>query len=270
MQSESLQFLHLLSQFVFHILVQVWQVGPGITIIRIVRSSLGVILGIGLFHVLGMDGVIIGFALSYLSALGGLFDYFRKKDFSIPILKSKINFMAISWVHRLSNMLFWWGDKLIIGTVFGFSTLGSYQLAVQYLLLLDTIPRALTIYLIPQESQGKQNKKIKIFAIGISVIVVIVSIVILHFAIDTFFSEYQESILPAQIMSIATIPIMFYNIFEAQFFGKEQPRVVVIGGALQTASYFALIIILGSTYGIVGIAVGFLVSTTIRATPTME
>ena len=134
--------------------------------------------------------------------------------------------MAISWVHRLSNMLFWWGDKLIIGTVFGFSTLGSYQLAVQYLLLLDTIPRALTIYLIPQESQGKQNKKIKIFAIGISVIVVIVSIVILPFAIDTFFSEYQESILPAQIMSIATIPIMFYNIFEAQFFGKEQPRVV--------------------------------------------
>jgi len=233
---------------------------------RILRSSLAVILGIGLFHVLGIDGVIIGFALANLPTFVGLFNYVKKKDFSISILKPKFNFMITSWAYRLSNMLFWWGDKLVIGTVFGFSVLGSYQLATQYLLLIDTIPRALTMYLIPQESQGKRNKKIKFLSIGVSVLVVIASIILLPYAIDTFFPDYQESILPAQIMSIAIIPITLYSIFEAQFFGKEQPRVAVIGGAFQTASYFVLIILLGTEYGILGIAVGFLISTMIRAT----
>jgi len=81
-----------------------------------------------------------------------------------------------------------------------------------------------------------------------------------------FFPDYQESIFPAQIMSIAIIPITLYHIFEAQFFGKEKPRIAVIGGAIQTACYFVLIILLGTEYGILGIAVGFLISTIIRAT----
>ena len=233
---------------------------------RILRSSLAVIFGIGLFHVLGFDGVIIGFALANLPAFVGLYNYVKKKDCSISILKPKINFMITSWGYRLSGMLFWWGDKMVIGAVFGFSALGSYQLAIQYLLLIDTIPRALAMYLLPQESQGKRNKKIKIFSIGVSVLVVIVSIILLPFAIDTFFPDFQESILPAQIMSIAIIPITIYHIFEVQFFGREQPKIPVIGAAIQTACYFMLIILLGTEYGILGIAVGLLISTIIRAT----
>jgi len=162
-------------------------------------------------------------------------------------------------------MLFWWGDKLIIGLVFGFSVLGSYLLAAQYLMLLNTIPSALVTYLLPKESQGKPNKTIKILSVGVSCILVIVAVSVVPHAIDAFFPDYQESILPAQIMSIAIIPITIHTIFESQFIGKEMPRIPLIGTGLQTITYFSLIILVGMEFGIIGIAIAFLISTVTRA-----
>jgi len=233
---------------------------------RILRSSLTVVLAIGLFQILGINGVILGFALATLPTFGGLYQYAKKKNFSIAILRPKVSFMTTSWLFKLNNMLFWWGDKLIIGTVFGLSFLGTYQLAAQYLMLLDTIPRALFQYLLPQESQGHQNKKIKILSVGIACFIVLISIMFVPYLIEFFFPDYSESIFPAQIMSIAIVPITIYSIFETQFFGKEKPRIAVIGTGLQTVFYFALLLILGAEYGLIGVAIAFLISTMIRVT----
>jgi len=232
---------------------------------RILRSSLAVILGLVLYQILGINGIVLGFALATLPALGGLYNYVKNKKGSITLLKSKRKFMVNAWLLRLGDMLFWWGDKLIIGLVFGFSVLGSYLLAAQYLLLLNTIPSALVIYLLPKESQGKSNKTIKILSVGVSCILVLVSVSVVPHAIDAFFPDYQESILPAQIMSIAIIPITIYAIFESQFIGKEMPRIPLIATGLQTITYLSLIILVGTEFGIIGIAVAFLISTVMRA-----
>jgi len=232
---------------------------------KILRSSLTVILGLVLYQILGINGVVLGFALATMPALGSLYNYVKNKKGSITLLKSKRKFMVNAWLLSLGDMLFWWGDKLIIGLVFGFSVLGSYLLAAQYLLLLNTIPSALVIYLLPKESQGKPNKTIKILSVGASCILVIVAVSVVPHAIDAFFPDYQESILPAQIMSIAIIPITIYTIFESQFIGKEMPRIPSIGTGLQTITYFSLIILVGTEFGIIGIAIAFLISTVTRA-----
>ncbi len=232
---------------------------------RILRSILILILGISLFQIFGINGVILGFALSTLPALGGLYNYAKSKKVSMAVLKPKAKFMVTSWLTTLADLFYLWGDKIMIGSMLGFSVLGSYHLAFQYLLLLNTVPRAIFIYLLPQESEGKQNKKIKFFVVGVSCILTLISILMVPYAIDTLLPDYHESILPAQILSISIIPITIYAIFESKFIGREMPKIALIGTGMQTIIYFSLMILLAVDFGIIGIAIGFLVSTVARA-----
>ncbi|HLA21900.1 MAG TPA: hypothetical protein VJZ17_00470, partial [Nitrosopumilaceae archaeon] len=162
-------------------------------------------------------------------------------------------------------ILFWWGDKLLIGSLFGFSMLASYQFAAQYLLLLETFPRSLAQYLIPKESVGKKNKKLKIFSPIVASLIALVSILAIPYGINTFLPEYHDSILLGQILSISIIPLSISTVQQSQFLGKEKSSVVLIGSILQTGLYFLLIIWLGQSFGLMGIAIGFLASTTVRA-----
>jgi len=232
---------------------------------RILRACLKVIIAIVLFQIFGINGIILGFAFATMPTLVGLYTYLKNRNFSISLLKPKVNFMLNSWLSRITGTLFLWGDKLIIGTVLGFTVLASYHLAFQYLLLLHTIPGAILIYLLPQESEGRKNKKLKIFSVGISIVIAILGIVFAPFAISTFFPEYQESIIPAQILSLSLIPMTIYSIFESQLFGKELPKFAVIGSVIQLIIYFSLIVWFGFEFGIFGIAVAFLLSTISRA-----
>ena len=232
---------------------------------RILRSGLTIGIGIFLFQVVGINGVILGFALSTLPTLGGLINYVKNEKISIAVLKPKMKFMLNSYLITLSNTLFRWGDKILIGSLLGFPLLGSYHLAAQYLFLLNTIPRALFVYLLPQESEGKRNKKIKILSVGVSCVIALFSVILLPYVFDIFFPQYADSILPAQILSVAIIPITIHTIFESKFFGKEVPHLILIGVGLETILYFLLIIFLGGEYGIIGLAIGFLIATVVRA-----
>ena len=64
--------------------------------------------------------------------------------------------------NRISQVLLMYGDKILIGSIFGFSMLGNYYFAFQVFMLLDTIPKSISQYLLPQEAEGKKNKKLKI------------------------------------------------------------------------------------------------------------
>jgi len=117
---------------------------------------------------------------------------------------------------------------------------------------------------LPQESQGKKNKKIKIFSVSIASIITLISIVFVPLGVETFFPTFTESILPMQIMSLALIPSSVSVILQTQFLGKENSRIVLIGGILQVGTYFLLIIFLGQSLGLIGIAIGFTTSLILR------
>jgi len=53
-------------------------------------------------------------------------------------------------------------------------------------------------------------------------------------------------------------------ILQTQFLGKENSRIVLIGGILQVGTYFLLIIFLGQSFGLIGIAIGFTTSLILR------
>ena len=130
--------------------------------------------------------------------------------------------------------------------------------AVQYLLLIDTIPRSIGQYLLQQESEGQKNKKIKIFSVAVAFLVAVISILSVPFGVNMILPEYKESIIPIQIMSVAIIPLTISVIQQSEFLGQEKSRFVLLGSLLQTGSYFSLIIFLGQSYGLIGISIGFL------------
>lgn len=231
----------------------------------LIRAPATVVLATVLYNFFGINGILLGYFVTSLFVLKDLPSLMKDKKISFSILRPKIGFMVNSWFNRLLQTLFWWGDKLLIGSLFGFTMLASYQFAAQYILLLETFPRSLFQYLVPQESKGKKNKKLKIFSPIVAALISLVSIIGIPYGISTLLPEYSDSILPAQIMSLSIIPLSISTVQQSQYLGKEKSSIVLIGSILQTGLYFLLIIWLGQAFGLMGIAIGFLASATLRA-----
>ena len=231
----------------------------------LIRAPATVALAIILYNFFGINGILLGYFVTSLFILKELPSLLKDRKVSFSVLRPRIGFMVNSWSTRIFQILFWWGDKLLIGSLFGFTMLANYQLAAQYLLLLETFPTSLFQYLVPQESGGKKNKKLKIFSPIAASLITLVSIVGIPYGINTFLPEYHDSILPAQIMSISIIPISISMVQLSEFLGKEKSSLVLIGSILQTGLYFLLLIWLGQAMGLIGIAIGFLASATLRA-----
>ena len=228
------------------------------------QRVLTVIFAIIFYEIFGLSGILLGFALALLMGLPSLLTYLKQPKQSIRILKPKIKFMLNFYLNGVLSTNFWWADKIIIGIIFGFSTLGVYYFAAQYVLLLYAIPRALFNYLLPQDSQGIANYKTKKYSILISCGLAVAAYFAAPYIVNTLFSEFTESIEPMQIMSLSVIPLTITSIYESRLFGREDGKIVNIGLLIQMTSYFIFIPILGNMFGVIGIAFGFLMAIIIR------
>jgi len=231
---------------------------------KILRAPLTVVLALILHSFLGITGILLGYFLTIIPILKELPSFIRNNKFEFSVLKSKISFTIFSYANTLSTVFFQWGDKLVIGTLFGFSLLGSYFFATQYLLLLYVIPTSVHLYLLPQEAEGQKNTKLKIFSVIFAGLISVASIILVPIGIENLLPEYQDSILPIQIMSIGIIPLTISAIQHTQFLGRENSKIVLIGGVIQSGLYLILLVILGQSHGLVGIAYSFLAAVIIR------
>lgn len=230
----------------------------------ILRSVLTVFLALVFYNFFGISGILLAYFLTTLVVLKELPSLIKNKKIEFSILKSKIKFTLFANASRLSLAFFNWGDKLIIGAIFGFTFLASYYFAAQYLLLLQNIPRSVQQYLLPQEAAGQKNKKLKIFSVIIACFITIISIVLIPVGVENFLPQYTDSILPVQIMSVGLIPLTISSIQQTKFLGHENSQLVLIGSILESSLYLILIIVLGHIYGLVGIAYSFLAAVIIR------
>lgn len=231
---------------------------------KVIRTVITVIFALIAYQYFGISGILLGYFISTLLILKDLNSLIKNKRIEFSLLKPKIPFILHAFSMRLNEVFIRWGDKLLIGSLFGFSDLAEYYLAVQYLLLLITVPQSLSIYLIPQESRGKKNKAIKIFSLIISCLIAIVSIFTIQYVINAFLPQYVESIILMQILSFAIIPLTIISIQESEFFGKENSRVVLFGSVLQSGLYLLTIILFGQAFGLIGLSIGFVLAVILR------
>jgi len=225
----------------------------------LLRQMVSVGLAIFFLQIWGINGILFGYFLGTLIAFKELYPIMKNKKIEYSILRPKMRFILETYALKISDVVFLWGDKLLIGALFGFTLLGSYYFAAQYLLLLFNFPKTIAQYLLPQEAEGKKNKKFKLVSILVACLLALISIVAISYGIDTFFPKFTETILPIQIMSISIIPLAISQIQIIEYLGKGNSRMVLNANIFHVTLYFLLIIGLGESFGLMGIAFAFLI-----------
>jgi len=230
---------------------------------QILRRVLAIVLPLSLYPILGINGIILGAAFGSMLFLKDFYNVFKKMDFSLFALRSKLNFMFSNYFSKLIPTIGTNIDKIIIGTVFGYTTLANFHFAMQYFLLLNFIPTVLTIYLLPFESEGTHKTSVKYFGVLISVALVFLSVILAPFVVNSIFPQFLESLLAMQIMSISLIPIVISQLFEISYMANQKSKLIIISTSIQAGSYLILLLLL-SYMDIFGFALAFLISTVLR------
>jgi len=230
----------------------------------ILRQMVSVGLAIFFFQIWGINGILFGYFLGTLIAFKELYPLMKNKKIEYSILRPKTRFILETFSLRISNIVYRWGDKLFVGALFGFTFLGSYYFATQYLRILYIFPKTITQYLLPQEAEGKKNKKLKLVLILVASLVALISIVAISYGVDIFFPKFTETILPIQIMSISVIPLTISQIQLIEYLGKGNSRMVLNANIFQVTLYFLLIIVLGESFGLMGIAFALLIPAALK------
>lgn len=229
------------------------------------QRALMVVLSIGLFYIFGQEAILIGIALSFSPYLISIIRGFKKIKINFSLVKERFNFLINSYLHTMVATLNGSVDKLIIAPFFGFALLGNYSLGLQFLSLLQIIPMVVTKYIIPQDSSGIENRKLKRITILTSVGLAILGLTIGPFAISFIFPEFGEAQDVIRIVSLSIVPSTVVLMYQSKFLGQEKNRNVLISSSIWVGTQITAIIILGSIYGINGVASAIILGATASA-----
>jgi O-antigen/teichoic acid export membrane protein len=226
----------------------------------LVQKILFVGLAIGFYHIIGPYGIILGYAVSYVPFLipvyKGLVEF--KMDFSV--LKQRFRFMVNSYLLDLSRTFSGQTDKLLIAPLFGYALLGNYQLGVQFLALLNTLPGIVYSYVLPHDASGNPNKKLKKMIILISIILAVLGALLGPIVMPLLFPKFTNAAEVIQIISLAVIPTTINYMYISKFLGAENNRVILISSVIYIIVQISGILILGKLFGIKGITSSYVLA----------
>jgi len=225
----------------------------------ILKSVLFFVIPILLYFALEIPGIVLGMAIASIIPSLSFFKDFKAKSFSGLKNRYKVLFQnSLIGISGLSVMV----DKLLISYLYGFSTVGVYQFNLQVLTALQVLPGVLFLYLISEEStgatHGKINKLVILAAVGIAITVIVIS----PFLVDMFFPKYVEGVFGLQLMVLTIIPQSLGASFGAKLIARESTKIGYIS-LLNIGILLFLISVLGDSYGLVGLSLAVLISTSI-------
>lgn len=226
----------------------------------LIQRGLMVVFAIGLYFLMGNEGVILGIALSYFPLIFHIVKGFNETKIDFSLVRSRFGFVINSYVLDLSKIFSGSMDKIIIAPLFGFALLGNYQLGVQFLALMTIIPTIVFQYVLPQDASGGSTTKLKKGTVGVSVIIAILGIVLSPLILPVLFPDFTESVQVLQIVSLAIIPISINMMYTSKFLAHEKNKIVVAGSGLYVGIQIISILILGEIYGINGIAAALVIA----------
>ena len=231
----------------------------------LINKSLILVLGIIFYFGFGVEGIIYALAISYFPYAIIVANGFKNAKIDFSILKDRINFVTQNYFMVLTQVARTQGDKIIILPVVGSAVLGNYTLALQVVLITIIIPQIAYKYILPHEATGNPKQNLKKLTILISSCCAITGIIITPYVIPEIFPKYNESIDAIQIMLLGLIPTSIYTMYLTKFYSLEKGKIVLIDRLVSAMVLISGIIILGSIFGIVGIAVSYVMSTLVQA-----
>lgn len=231
----------------------------------LVQKILTLVLGIGFFYIFGVDGVIYALAISYIFYIIRIYRVFKESKINFTLLKPRVGFIANNYVMSLIGGFSGQIDKIIIVPLLGFTILGNYSLALQVVAVLMVFSGFVFKYLLPQDSIKNQNIKLRKISIFVSGGIAVLSIILSPHIIPTLFPNYVQVVDAIQIMNLGVISGTITILYTSKFLGLEKSKFVLIGSLLSLITIVIGIILLGDIYGITGIAVAFVLSSSVNA-----
>ncbi len=230
----------------------------------IVQRLLMVSLAIGFYHLIGINGVILGLGIAFLPYIFRLYRGFRESKIDFALLRKHSRFIVHNYMLNLSTTFSGQLDKIIIVPILGFTILGNYQLGIQLLAILEMLPSIIFKFILPQDAIGNSNKKLKKLIILSSVGLAVIGITVSPLIIPIFFPKFIPAIQVFQIVSVSIIPSTVGLTFISKFLGLEKSKLVLISSGIYLAVQITLILLLGKLYGINGVATAFVISVSIQ------
>jgi O-antigen/teichoic acid export membrane protein len=115
-------------------------------------------------------------------------------------------------------------------------------------------------YLLPQDATNTNNSNFKIWVIIVATIITLIGFFIGPYLIENYFTEYIDSKIAIQIMSVAVIPGTISLILQSEFLGNEKSKVVLIGNLSSLIVLTISMIVLGLNFGIFGLGVSLVIA----------
>ena len=218
------------------------------------QKILTLILGLGLYFVFDVYGIIYGLALSYIPHLVIFVKEFSRTKIDFALLKPRKGFIINNYVMSLTAGLGGTVDKLIIAPVLGLALLGNYSLALQMFTMMMVFSEIVYKYLLPFDASGKSNKKIRQIALVVSIIIAILGVTILPNVVDWLFPKYVDATDAIQIMSLGVVPGTISILYSSKFLGMEKSKFVMTAKLVSLGVMFGGFLYFGPIYGAIGLA----------------
>ena len=218
------------------------------------QKILTLILGLGLYFVFDVYGIIYGLALSYIPHLVIFVKEFSRTKIDFALLKPRKGFIINNYVMSLTAGLGGTIDKLIIAPVLGLALLGNYSLALQMFTMMMVFSAVVYKYLLPSDASGESNKKIRQIALVISIIITILGVTVLPNVIDWLFPKYVDATHAIQIMSLGVVPGTIAILYSSKFLGMEKSKFVLTTKLVSLGVLIGGFLYFGPIYGTIGLA----------------
>ena len=230
----------------------------------ITQKILMIVLAIGLYYIIGINGIVLGIGLSLLPYFVRLYKGFKEQKIDFSIIKERYAFVINSYFLDISNSFISSVDKIIIAPLLGFIILGNYQLAIQFLTVMYIIPNIFYKYFLPQEASGASTNNLKKWSIVASVFLAIVGITLSPIVLPLLFPKFSHVVIILQIVSVAVIPNTINLTIISKILSLEKSKIVLIGSILYIVIQIITIIILGNLYGIIGVSIALVLAESIQ------
>ena len=211
-------------------------------------------------HIMGFEGIIIAYGLSYLIFSFPVFKMLTTVKPNFGIFKTKFGFLTNNYLYDLSSVANNQIDKLIIAPMFGFILLGNYYLGLQIIGFLGILPGIVFNYILPQDATGHSTAQVKKITLLFSVGFTLIGIFLIPPLMPIVFPEFTEAVTLLPILSLSVIPMAVQSIFTSKLLGQEKTRYILMGYLISISIFFPGIIILGNEFGAEGIAIAFVLS----------
>ena len=223
-----------------------------------------VILAILLYYILGAEGVLLAYGISFLVFTSRIISTLRNHEFNFGLLRQRFKFWMFNYIIQLSNSARAQIDILLIGPLFGFTLVGNYFLGLQVVGLFLILPLIIFKYTLPQDSSGSSTKQIKIIAIVASIGFALLGIFVAPEVILFALPEYADTVKLIPLLSLAIIPRTVTTMLMSEFLGKENNMHLLVGNLIAFSIVVLGILYLPEYFDIMGLAIAYILSVTIQ------